>query len=294
MKRTCILLFLLAALAAGLSAQTRLVSVADTSFSVPGKAETVFYFQFAKGDRMVYAYESEKGKELKEVEVAEMPDITRYLDYESSRIEKTFDVSRTVIFRFRFRNSAGSSRNCHLRISRQPGTVATQDFVTRVEPWQLGDTTARAEQARLLLQKARKTVVVLEPQNYCLSSTSHAVLKGTPSKTALSIELPLHTVEWQYRYVVGKAVDSTRTDFNGTETCDIYLLDGQHLDRFRNDAVFPFFENGLQVNSHSGAIKLEPFQKHQLYLGLVNPNSIQGICIRLEVTAVVEELAGTQ
>ncbi|GAO42590.1 hypothetical protein FPE01S_01_16050 [Flavihumibacter petaseus NBRC 106054] len=254
------------------------------------------YYQFTKGDRIIYHFEETNGKTLKEVEISENADITRFLEYDSKELDKVLDVSRKVIFHFRFRNTTGGKRTCHLQIGRVPSSAATTDFVTAVEPWMLGDTTNHAKNNALLLQKTRKKILLMSPTNYVLSSTSNSVLKGWKSKIAVPIELPLHTVEWYYRFSVGSANDSTfsGTSFTGGETCDIYLIDKQNLTSFETDPAFPFYESGIQVDAHEGLVKMEPFQKHQLLIGLINPNNIKGITVRLEVVAFVEESAGTQ
>lgn len=297
MKNPALLLFAAIFCASQAFSQQPAIPVVDTGFSVSGRTEAILYYQFARGDKLLYDFSETNGRALKEVEVIESPAITRFLDYESKQIAaKTFDVQRAVIYTFRFKNTSAGSRNCQLKISRIPIDTSTIAFNTTVEKWQLGDTSTLAKSAEKMLQKVKKKILLLSPINYVLSSTSNAVLKGTKSKIAVPIELPLNTVEWSYTYSVGRDKDSLLQPavFEGTETCDIYLMDGKNLGAFDKDPSFPFFEQGLQVDGHAGKLRLEPFHRHNLYIALLNPNSIKGICVRLEVTAVVEEIEGTE
>ena len=109
------------------------IEVAESAVKVGIKAEEVVYYGFAEGDKLIFSFEEANGKEMKEVEIVEMPSTSRFMDVKTSKIEnKTITVSRTGIYKFRFANSALLPRVCKYKIQRIPASNATQNFNTTV------------------------------------------------------------------------------------------------------------------------------------------------------------------
>ena len=104
------------------------IDVAESSIKVGIKAEEEVYFGFAEGDQLIFSFEETNGKEMKEVEIVEMPSSSKFLDFKTSKIEnKTINVARTGIYKFRFANSALLPRVCKYKIQRIPASAATQN-----------------------------------------------------------------------------------------------------------------------------------------------------------------------
>ena len=71
--------------AAPLSSQTP-VDVIETTLKVTIMGEEIFYLGFAEGDKVIFNFEEANGKELKEVEIVELPGTSRYLELKISKI----------------------------------------------------------------------------------------------------------------------------------------------------------------------------------------------------------------
>jgi hypothetical protein len=106
------------------------IEVADMTFKVDrlgGKKE--FYYGFAEGDQILFNFEEVNGKELKEIEVVEMPSSIRYKEFKASYIkDKSFTVSKNGVYMFKILNSAINDRMCKVKIERIPSS-AFEDIV---------------------------------------------------------------------------------------------------------------------------------------------------------------------
>src|SRR5688572_20833780 len=118
-KLTCTLLLL--SICTLLVAQLSPIAVAENTLKVGRLGEETFYYGFAEGDQMIFSFEEVNGKELKEIEIVELPSSSKFMDYKSSKIQnKTITINRTGIYKFRFANSAISGRICRFKIQRIP------------------------------------------------------------------------------------------------------------------------------------------------------------------------------
>src|SRR6187551_3935705 len=97
------------------------IDIAESSIKVGIKAEEEVYFGFAEGDKLIFSFEEAGGKEMKEIEIIEMPSSSKFLEFKTSKIEnKTINIARTGIYKFRFANSAILPRVCKYKIQRIP------------------------------------------------------------------------------------------------------------------------------------------------------------------------------
>ena len=95
-----------------LNAQTP-VDVIESTLKVNMIGEEIFYFGFAAGDKMIFNFEEATGKELKEVEITELPSTSRFIDYKTSRItNKTILVPKTGIFKMNSLDDNSISTHC--------------------------------------------------------------------------------------------------------------------------------------------------------------------------------------
>src|SRR5689334_558992 len=109
------------------------VTVVENTLKLGPFKEEVFYYGFAAGDKLVFNFEEANKKELKELEIMEMPSTSRYMEYKTKKIEnKTIDIANTGIYKFRFNNSTILPKVCKFTIQRIPATEATQNFNTTV------------------------------------------------------------------------------------------------------------------------------------------------------------------
>lgn len=125
-----------------LSGQSQPVDVADLTIKVGALGSEEMFYGFAEGDQIVFSFEELKGKELKEVEVIEYPNHSKFMDYKSTKFEnKKINVTQKAVFQFKFSNSALSARICKVKIQRIPKNESLVNFNTNWKWKTLYDTT---------------------------------------------------------------------------------------------------------------------------------------------------------
>ena len=96
--------------------------------------EEEFYYGFAEGDVLVFNFEEKEGKELKEIEIIELPSSTKFADFKSSSvIDKRIKIQNTGVYKFRFNNGSVKPRICTLKLQRIPANEETKNFNTNWE-----------------------------------------------------------------------------------------------------------------------------------------------------------------
>ena len=109
------------------------IDVVESTLKIGALGEEVFYYGFAEGDKIIFNFEELKGKELKEIEIIELPSSSKFMDYKSVSIKnKELTVQKTGIYKFRFSNSAVAGRICKYKIQRIPASEVTANFNTSV------------------------------------------------------------------------------------------------------------------------------------------------------------------
>lgn len=118
------------------------IDIVESTLKINGNSEEVYYCGFNEGDQIIFNFEEINGKELKEVEILELPSSSKYLDYKTAKIiDKKINVAHTGIYKFRFSNSSMSGRICKYKIQRVPGSDSTRTFNTNVYWKTIYDTT---------------------------------------------------------------------------------------------------------------------------------------------------------
>ena len=153
MKRLGTLILFFGLISVNLFSQTP-IDVTETTFKLAGLVgEEVFYFGFAEGDEIVFSFQEVNGKELKEVEIVELPTSSKFMDFKATAIHnKVLSVPRTGIYKFRFANSAIGGRVCKVKIQRIPASADTEKFNTSVFWKTVQDTTYTPTEERFLVK----------------------------------------------------------------------------------------------------------------------------------------------
>ena len=295
-----------------LLAQSPIV-VTETNFKIPILGEESFYFGFAEGDQLLFSFEVENAKELKEVEIIQFPGTSRYKELKTSRIEnKTITVPRTAIYQFRFANTVVLQKNCKLKIQRIPATAATANFNSTVYWRTVYDTTYRNLQQQSTKPDTYKTVSLVAPTTYYLEANT------TEGKQQLTVpvKLPDFTSEWYYVYAASnkkekaellksslqlstalqkKISETGGVSFSAdslpvpaaTENCRIYLLDESNQQMFESRSNFRHFKEGTRENAPAGVVKIKTANFPNAYLGIKNPDVQSPLYIALEVVAII-------
>lgn len=82
--------------------QIQPVDVADLTIKVGALGSEELFYGFAEGDQIVFSFEEVKGKDLKEIEIIEYPNHSKFMDYKSTKIDK----KKLMLHRKQFFNSS--------------------------------------------------------------------------------------------------------------------------------------------------------------------------------------------
>lgn len=184
------------------------IDVTEVTIKIGTNETEKLYFGFAAGDKIVFNFEEVDGKEVKEVEIKEYPDNTRFKEYESKKVkDKTLDVNKEGIYMFRFYNSAAlKGRVCRVKIQRIPKSEATLDFDTAIEWVEKFDTTYQVKTEDVIIgydtiyeEKSRKVLASIDTNIVTLADRVERVHSSTnlnsSNSSSINIQLPDNTFE---------------------------------------------------------------------------------------------------
>lgn len=296
------------------------IDVADNTLKVAGLGEEVFYYGFAEGDQLIFNFQEINGKELKELEIIELPSSSKFMDYKTTKIEnKTISITETGIYKFRFSNSAVSGRICKFKIQRIPASDATKNFNTSVYIRTVYDTTYKDIQEEYLVKSDTVVSTLIDNVTKVHSSTN-----SEGNKTKLNFILPVKTIAWSYYIGVdqagqqalkdateklAKTAGSTLISLNPLAGLALYgtasimkLQSGENVEYWLTDATnaslmysgqaFKYYKTGNVINDFA---KMITPMSGQLFLCLMNDNNFQAIDVTIQVTAIsINEQWGTR
>lgn len=290
------------------------IEVTDQTIKLGAMADEEIYFGFAEGDKLIFDFEELKGKELKEVEIIEMPGSSRFMDYKTKRIkEKTIDIKKTGIYKFRFSNSALTGRICKFKIQRIPLNETTKKFDTEVYWRTIRDTSYYMDSERYLISKDTAIHNITDQ-----IAKVHSVGNLNGSTATFNFQLPSNTVSWSYYIGVdqkGQEVfeQATRqlsktagpilyrmpgygplaalalggvsylTALQTGEDVDFYIVDGDNVNLFTAGLAFKYWKKGKVINDFS---KMTYPLNGVLHFCLSNDNAITPVSVTVKVTAI--------
>ncbi len=301
------------------------ITVAEINFKIAILGEEVFYFGFAEGDQLIFNFVELNGKEIKELEIIELPSSSKFIDYKTRKIEnKIINVAKTGIYKFRFANTIVLTKNCNLKIQRIAASEATKNFNSTVYWRTVYDTAYRTIQEKSLSNNHYKIVGLLPPTVYFIDRNLASSLFEDKSRITIPIELPENTAEWYYVYSVSRdkeKIEKSKMSINlaaeltklvgqtggltfspdtltkpeGKELCRIYLLDYSNSKLFEAKSNFRHYKEGSRENTSSGIVKIKTANISNAFLGIRNPDMDFGIYVALEVVAITsQEKAGLE
>jgi len=313
-KKYFLSLMLYGSLSVAVSYGQKPVDVAESSVKVGIKAEEEVYFGFAEGDKLIFSFEEANGKEMKEVEIVEMPSSSKFLEFKTSKIEnKTINVARTGIYKFRFANSAILPRVCKYKIQRIPTGAATQNFNTTVYFDEYNDTTYTNE-----------IETFIDRSDTVISNFQDRTIKVNPltapgsSKVMFNFVLPENTVAWSYYVcaskegqqvfqeasksltanspsVIGKfpkygplaavALDapSYLSKLDTGQHINFWIVEDENAELFKNGEQFRFIKKGRGINEYS---RMEPGDRAYFFC-LHNDYKDVPVTVTVKITAVL-------
>lgn len=290
------------------------VDVADYTLKVGAFGEEVFYYGFAEGDEIIFSFEEVKGKEMKEVEITELPSASKFMDYKTAKIEnKTMRIPTTGIYKFRFSNSAVSGRICKVKIQRIPASEATKNFNSSVYWKTEYDTTYYTVQEKYLVSKDTAVHNITDQV-----AKVHSATNVNGNKTSFNFTLPANTVSWSYYIGVDQAgqqayEQATRefaksvapyirrlpgagplaslalggvsyiTVLQRGEDIDYYIVDGNNVSSFWAGQAFYYIKKGKVINESA---RMTDYLKGSYHFCLSNDNAVTGVSVVVKVTAI--------
>ena len=201
------------------------IDVADLTLKVKANSSEEFLYGFAEGDQIVFSFSEVDGKELKEVEITEYPENSKFLGYETAEInKKIINVIERGVYKFRLKNShILKGRICQIKIQRIPASEATRNFNTNVKWVTEQDTTWNTYTKdfvigydTLLVQKTKKVIEKEETIEEIIMDKSqrvHSQTNENGNKTFVFFSLPNNSVSeletkkviaWAYWVGVGE------------------------------------------------------------------------------------------
>lgn len=290
------------------------VDVAESTLKVNILGEEFFYLGFAAGDKIIFSFEEANGKELKEIEITEMPSTSKFIAYKTAMIKnKQINVPKTGIYKFRFTNSAGiSAKICNYKIQRIPANAATQVFNTTVFTHVVNDTTYITEDDAELT----KTDTVFSNFQDRTVKVGAASAAGA-NKLSFNFLLNENVIAWSYYIHVNQAGQKAFDEANKQISLDAkssikkfpnynvlsaiaqgkpmminkvlegediayWIMEGENEALFKSGGQFKFIKKGKAVNDYS---RMEP-RKGSLYFCFSNDNPTDAVTVTVKITTM--------
>lgn len=205
MKKSLTLLVFVAFIINNILAQEP-IDVAEIAVKVGARGEQELYYGFAEGDKIIFSFKEVDEREVKEVEIIELPSNSKFKDVETKEIkEKIIKVTKKGIYLFRFSNSALlKGRICKVKIQRIPKAPELTEFNTGVKWIEKFDTTYNVKtetvvigQDTVIKQKSRKILASVDTNVVTVADRLERVRSKTnlsgSSVSLISFDLPNNT-----------------------------------------------------------------------------------------------------
>lgn len=216
-----------------------IVDVCEKTIKISALSEEVFYYGFAEGDKIVFSLEEANGKEVKEVEILEYPQSSKFSDFKTKKIEnKQIQVNKKNVYKFRISNSSLGGRICKIKVQRIPSNEKTKNFNTTINWIEKQETTYNTYTKDVTIgyetkyeTKVKKELVKVDTlltQLFDKNMRVHSeTAVGKTQHTYATVELPINTyfpdqlnpykttevVSWSYWLGVGQ---KSKEDYDNT------------------------------------------------------------------------------
>ena len=184
----CFFVPVLLLICSALSAQTP-VDVYKGTVKIAPVSEDTMYFSFAKGDQLVFDFESTTGRELMEFEILQYPHYSKFREDNKVKMQgRKVAIGESGVYWFRMANRSGTERNCKLHIWRIPASAATKNFKSTVAWKTISDTTYTAATEKYITRRDtivinRETIVTTQGKQSRYGSTTQFPEFDLPGKT---------------------------------------------------------------------------------------------------------------
>jgi hypothetical protein len=293
------------------------IDISENTFKVGAFSEEIFYYGFCEGDQLVFNFEERKNKELKELEIIEMPETSKFMDYKTKVISnKIINVPKTGIYKFRFANSSMGGRVCKVKIQRIPGKDETKSFDASVYWREIQDTSYIPVQENFLVSSdtAIEEIYSAMPQ-----VSSRNAFNGNKPYQIVDFILPPNTISWSFYLASGdngkQEYEKAKMEFAENAASAVssisgygvlgalaltgfsyfssvqgednvkywFLSDGNSAALFQAGQQYSHYKSGDVI---SEASQMKYPLKGKVYLALYNDNSFEPIKLTIKVAAV--------
>lgn len=200
------------------------VKVTEQTIKIKPNSTEELLFGFAEGDKIVFTFIEDNGKQISEVSVSEFPDVTKFKALDTKKLKKeAILVNHTSVYKFQFKNNGNEELTGNILIQRFPSNDDSYGFNTAVKWVTEQDTTWNSFTKdvvvgydTLYVQKIRKAVtyekkyeeVVLDKTQRVNAKTtfdsSTANVFFTLPKNSISDMETKRVIAWAYWVGVGK------------------------------------------------------------------------------------------
>lgn len=286
------------------------IALSELSLTVPGgmspgAGSPDLYYALAAGDVLLLDLAPQTQQGTNHVKVVSHPEGTVLFTGEglASLSRQRIGIVQEGIYRIIITTPHSFDRKVQLRVARIPLSPETAAYDTRVAK-----------------RRRYDVVSVQEPSMHWLNSYSNAYLRGGSDRLLIPITLPANTVEWYYIISasrnreeiannlktvslvrdIAKAVLSGNPaaaainfSFNlitqppGSDYCDVFLLDKTNQRLFMEGETFQSIPEGTRENITSAKVKMTQQKGNQLYIGLQNRDTFNGLAVGIEIAAIV-------
>lgn len=200
------------------------IDVTEQTIKVGAMKTEEMYFGFAEGDQVIFNFTEADKKELKEIEITEWPNTSKFSDYKTWKVEnKTLNIGRTGVYKFRFYNSAITGRVCRIKIQRIAANEASKNFNSNVSWVNKQDTSWNSYTKDVIVgydtsyeQRSKKELVKTERSEELIMDKPqrvHSTTNENGNKSWLFFDLPRNelsanktknVIAWAYWVGVGE------------------------------------------------------------------------------------------
>ncbi len=285
--------------------------IIENTMKVAAFKEEIFYYGFAAGDKLIFNLEETNKRDIQEIEITELPSSLKLKENKVKKIEnRTFDIAKTGIYKFRIANTTILPRNCKITIQRIPANESTQDFNTTVYTRTVNDT-SYINETETYIDMTDTVISNLQDRTVRIQSPSNT----TGNKANFSFLLPPNSIAWSYYIytdVAGKQVyeeavkklneSLTETKFSNYgplaaeafgatsylkkldsgKEIDFWIVEGENANLFMTGAQFRFMKKGKIINDFS---KMN-YRDGSLYFCFSRGASTEPATITVKITAL--------
>lgn len=155
----------------------------------------------------------------------------------------------------------------------------------------------------------QRVVPIVKEQTFYINSR----LKPFGERTmVVPIDLPKHTVAWYYSFAstpnentvvvnltaeltrivdrtgIGAGVIKSLTKPSGANICEVYVLDSLQVLDFKAGKKFGYDQSIARTNYSAAVVDVNSVRQGRVYLCFVNPSTLYGTHIKLQVAAVIQ------